>query len=343
MNPEQPPLMAVGTFVVDYHKVLDHYPHERSSAQVKRELVSNGGAPFNVLVNLSKLGVGFPLFAAAKVGRDLDGKFVLESCARHGIDTSQLTAIEGASTGYTDVYTVESTGQHTCFHYSGIGDTFARRDVKLRAVKPRILFLGSLGALGKMDNHNPNFGRRGATQLLRDARKQKITTVVEIAPTERNPKLADFSESLHEADYLIISDRLTEELTGISLYADGHFDPELAEQAARVLLDHGLRQAVIIRAAVGAVCLGTDGTFHHHPGYLLPTSQRVGSAGVDHAFCAGFLEGLYHEKPVQTCLQQGLAVVSSCRRDLTPSDGIPPLDECLSFYKALGAGALAHS
>lgn len=335
-NTTNAPLLAVGTFVVDYHKVLDHYPNERSSALVKRELISNGGAPLNVLINLARLGVDFPLHAAAKVGRDLDGKYVIECCEKYGIDTSQIAAADGASTGYTDVFTVESSGQHTCFHCCGIGDTFSRKDVKLSAVNPEILFLGSLGALGKMDDHNTSYGRSGASQLLREARKKKITTVVEIAPISRNDTLDNFTESLAEADYLIINDRLIEKFTSLDLYADGHFDPELAEKAAKKLLEIGkLRKAVVIRSAVAAIYLDVDGSFLYEPAALLPNSRRIGSAGVDHAFCAGFLEGLYHVKPVQQCLLQGLATVASCRRDLTPSDGIPKLEECLSFYEAL--------
>ncbi|MGB0744179.1 MAG: carbohydrate kinase family protein [Opitutales bacterium] len=335
MRTDATPILAAGTFVVDYHKVLDHYPKERCSAHVQHEQISNGGAPFNLLLNLARLGVSFPLHAAAKVGRDLDGKYILECCEKHQIDITQVGAIEGASTGFTDVFTVARTGQHTCFHSCGIGDTFSRKDVRLKAAKPKILFLGSLGALGKMDEHNQSYGRTGASQLLREARKQGITTVVEIAPIKRNVTLDDYTDSLKEADYLIINDRLTERLTAEELYTDGHFDPELAVKAARIFLDRGLRKAVIIRASVWAVYLCADGSIHQQQGFLLPKSQRVGSAGVDHAFCAGFIEGLYHDKPIETCLTQGLAVVTSCRRNLTPSDGIPPLDECLSFYQSL--------
>jgi|AntRauTorckE6833_2_1112554.scaffolds.fasta_scaffold12374_2 sugar/nucleoside kinase (ribokinase family) len=331
------PLFAVGTFVVDYQKVVDHYPGERSGARVTREMVSNGGAPLNVLINLARLKVDFPLYAAAKVGKDLDGKFIVDCCEQNGIDISQVAPIEGASTGYTDVYTVEDSGKHTCFHFCGIGDTFSRKDVKLRAVKPKILFLGSLGALGKMDQYNPEYGRTGAGQLIRDARKQGITTVVEIAPIDRNSKLADFTETLSAADYLIINDRVSEGLLAQELYSENQFDPELARHACQKLLECGLHKAVVIQSGAAAVYLSTDGTFHHQSGYFLPWDQRVGSAGVDHAFGAGFLEGLYHDKPIADCLKQGLAVSTICRRDLTPSGGIKPLDECLEFCEKLGS------
>ena len=329
------PLFAVGTFVVDYQKAGDHYPSERSGARVIREMISNGGAPLNVLMNLSKLKVDFPLYAAAKVGKDLDGKFIVDCCEQNAIDISQVAPIEGASTGYTDVYTVENSGKHTCFHFSGIGDTFSRKDVKLRAVKPKILFLGSLGALGKMDRYNPEYGRTGATQLVRDAHKQGITTVVEIAPIDRKARLEDFAETLSVADYLIINDRVAEGLLSQELYSENQFDPELARRACRQLLDCGLNKAVIIQSGAAAIYLATDGTFHHQSGYFLPWNQRVGSAGVDHAFGAGFLEGLYHDKPIKDCLKQGLAVSTICRRDLTPSGGIKPLQECLEFCETL--------
>lgn len=327
--------MAVGTFVVDYHKALEHYPAERAGARVKRELVSHGGAPLNLLVTLAKLGVTFPLHAAAKVGRDLDGKFILDCCKAHHINTTQIHAIDGASTGYTDVYTVETNGRHTCFHYSGIGDTFSRNDVKLRAAMPKILFLGSLGALGKMDNTSARFGRSGASQLVRDARKQGITTVLEISPIDRAASIEPFRDTLAQADFLVINDRTAEQLTGIELHDEGRFEPDLARATAKQILRTGLRRGIVIHARAGACLLDADGTFHQMPGYFLPAAERKGSAGVDHAFTAGFIEGLYHARPVPQCLDQGLAVATLCRRHITPSDAIEPLDACLQFCHQL--------
>lgn len=334
-NPTQAPFLAVGTFVVDYHKVVDHYPSQGKGAGVRHEEVSNGGAPLNTLVNLAKLGVEFPLHAAGKVGKDLDGQFILECCQEHNIDTSQLVAVEGASTGYTDVFTVASTGRHTCFHYSGIGDTFTRTDVKLRAINPKILFLGSLGALGKLDKFNPLNGRKGATQLIRDARKQGITTVLEISPTNGTSSIRDYIETIAQADYLILNDGLTEDMLGVELNIDGHFDPESARSAAKELIQHGLRKAVVIYARSAAIYVGVDGQVVEQIGYRLPANQRVGTAGIDHAFAAGFLEGLYFEKPIDLSLRQGLAVAVACRRALSPSAAIPSLDECMKQYSEI--------
>lgn len=328
-------LLAVGTFVVDYHKVVDHYPRQGKSACVRHEQVSNGGAPLNTLIDLARLKVDFPLHAAGKVGKDLDGKLILETCQNHHIDTSQLFAVDGGNTGYTDVFTVSSTGRHTCFHYSGIGDTFTRNDVKLRAINPKILFLGSLGALGKLDKYNPLYGRKGATQLVRDAHKQGITTVIEIAPTNGVASIDDHIETIAQADYLILNDELMEEMLGVELYTDGHFDSEIARDAARKIIRHGLHKAVVIYARSIAIYIGANGEVIEQSGHRLPLSQRVGSAGIDHAFTAGFLEGIYHEKPIELCLQQGLAVTVACRRDLSSSDAIPSLESCMALHSTI--------
>lgn len=339
---DQAPLLAVGTFVVDYHKVVDHYPQQGKGACVRHEQVSNGGAPLNTLVNLAKLGVGFPLHAAGKIGKDLDGQFIMTCCEEHGIDTSQLVAVENASTGYTDVFTVASTGRHTCFHYSGIGDTLARNDVKLRAINPKILFLGSLGSLGKLDRPNPLYGRKGATQLLRDARKQNITTVLEISPSNGASSITDSLETIAQADYLILNDGLAEDMLGIELNIDGHFDSEAARSAAKRLLRHGLRKAVVIYARSAALYADVDGRIIEQAGHRLPANQRIGTAGIDHAFAAGFLEGLYYQKPVEVSIRQGLAVALACRRALSSSAAVLPLATCMEQYEEITVKSTIH-
>lgn len=329
------PLLAVGRFVVDYHKVVDHYPWERSAARVTKEVVSNGGAALNVLVDLALLKAGFPLYGSGRIGRDLDGGFLLDLCGGLGIDTTQVLPVEGASTGYTDVYTVESTGRHTCFHFDGAGDALSRKDVKLRAVAPGTLFLGALGALGQLDEFDPEYGRSGAAQLVRDARKQNITTVVELSPVGRGARLDRYQETLTETDYLIVNDRVTEELADLELYSENRFDPGLVRRAGQKLLDCGLRKGAVIQSGAGVAFVGADGGFEYHPGFFLPWDKRAGSAGVDHAFAAGLLEGLHRGRPIERCLRQGLAASTACRRDLTTSGGLTNLPACLEFCEAL--------
>jgi sugar/nucleoside kinase (ribokinase family) len=327
----KPTILAAGTFVVDYHKTVKHYPNERASAKITGEVISNGGAPFNLLVDLAKLGTRAKLKAAGRIAQDLDGKFIVETCKEHNIDIAQLNYDKSAGTGYTDVFTVEESGRHTCFHFAGVGENFSREDVKLDAAKPDYLFLGSLGALGKLSSIDPETGRTYAAKLVRDARKRGITTIVEFAPLDRGASIENFTGTLSESDYIITNDRVVETITGMSLYSDNIFDPELARKAAQKILDTGLRIAIIIHSGAGAVYVGADGSFYKTSGYFLPWEERVGSAGVDHAFCAGFIDGLIGHKEEEECLRRGLAASTVCRKDLTPSNSIESMSACLDF------------
>lgn len=331
-------LLAVGTFVADYHKVVKHYPSERASSRIFEEVVSPGGAPLNLLINLAKLESGFDLIGAGRIGQDLDGQYIAEQCTQHDIDISQLAYDEKRPTGYTDVYTVKESGKHTCFHFDGAGAHFCRKDVKLSAIAELdYLFLGSLGALGKLEEFDIEENSTQATRLIRDARKRGITTIIEFAPLDRGASLNEFSATLAEADYAILNDRTAETITEQSLYTESQFDPDLARTLAQKILETGLRKAVIIQSGAGAVYVGADGSFAHHSSSFLPISQRAGSAGVDHAFCAGFIDGLSKSESPANWIQQGIAVSTVCRTHLTPSGGIRPMNECMDLYENISA------
>jgi sugar/nucleoside kinase (ribokinase family) len=336
LKARKPKLLAVGTFVADYHKVVKHYPSERTSSRIFEEVVSPGGAPLNVLIDLAKLESGFELSAAGRIGQDLDGQFIAEQCTEHQIDISQLSYDEKRPTGYTDVYTVKESGKHTCFHFDGAGAHFCRKDVKLRAAgDPDYLFLGSLGALGKLEEFDEEENSTQAKRLIRDARKRGITTIVEFAPLDSGASLQDFAATLFEADYALLNDRTAETITGSTLYTENQFDPNLARTLAQELLDTGLRKAVIIQSGSGAVYVGADGSFAYQASSFLPLKQRAGSAGVDHAFCAGYIDGLSKSKSPKDCILQGIAVSTVCRTHLTPSGGILPIAACMEFYENL--------
>ncbi|WPJ94757.1 carbohydrate kinase family protein [Coraliomargarita algicola] len=178
---------------------------------------------------------------------------------------------------------------------------------------------------------DPSTGRAESTKLIRDARKRGVTTIIEFAPLDRGASLEDFTDTLSESDYVIVNDRVAETITQTSLYSDSIFDPVLARKAAQQILDTGLRIAVIIHSGAGAVYVGADGSFYKTNGYFLPWEERAGSAGVDHAFCAGFIDGLMGGKEELDCLRRGLAVSTMCRKDLTPSNSIELMDTCMKF------------
>src|SRR5215212_4865583 len=104
-NSSRQGLLAGGNWIIDQVKLVDVYPQRESLANISSQSQGTGGAPYNVLVNLAKLGADFPLYAAGLVGKDGLGTAILDDCRKHKVDTKHLRATDAANTSYTDVMT----------------------------------------------------------------------------------------------------------------------------------------------------------------------------------------------------------------------------------------------
>src|SRR5207247_9933175 len=78
-------VLAGGNWIIDQVKLIDVYPQPEQLANIRSQAQGTGGAPYNVLVDLARLGVSFPLFAAGLVGRDALGQRILEDCRKRKI------------------------------------------------------------------------------------------------------------------------------------------------------------------------------------------------------------------------------------------------------------------
>lgn len=86
-------------------KVIDAWPPQDTLANIISQAKGNGGAPFNILLNLAKLDSRLPLEAIGLVGEDADGHRIVKDWRAHGINISQLRTTVLAPTSYTDVMT----------------------------------------------------------------------------------------------------------------------------------------------------------------------------------------------------------------------------------------------
>jgi sugar/nucleoside kinase (ribokinase family) len=168
LNPAQSErrgILAGGNWIVDRPKIIDVYPVQDSLANILRETSSNGGSPYNVLIDLARLQVPFPLFAVGLVGEDPAGEYIRSDCRAHGIDTHQLKICKEAPTSYTDVMTVQSTGRRTFFHQRGANAFLGAADFDFAESSARIFHLGYLLLLDRLDQPDPKYGTVAANLL----------------------------------------------------------------------------------------------------------------------------------------------------------------------------------
>src|SRR5688572_4790072 len=112
-------IIAGGNWIVDRVKIIDSWPQEETLVSIVDQMTGSGGAAYNVLLNLSKLGGSMILEGVGVIGADPDGEAILRECRDHSIGTRLLRKIPEAPTSYTDVMTARDTGKRTFFHQRG--------------------------------------------------------------------------------------------------------------------------------------------------------------------------------------------------------------------------------
>jgi len=60
-------ILAGGNWIIDQVKIIDVFPKRESLANILSQSQGTGGAPYNVAINLAKLGAPFPLAGAGLV------------------------------------------------------------------------------------------------------------------------------------------------------------------------------------------------------------------------------------------------------------------------------------
>ena len=81
-------MLAGGNWIIDQVKIIDVYPKHEQLANIFDQSQGTGGSPYNVLLDLAKMGVGFFLLqGAGLVGQDALGEYITgRGLQKHNMD-----------------------------------------------------------------------------------------------------------------------------------------------------------------------------------------------------------------------------------------------------------------
>jgi sugar/nucleoside kinase (ribokinase family) len=329
-------VLAGGNWIIDQVKLIDVYPQPESLANIRDQYQGTGGAPYNVLLDLARSGVKFPLYAAGLVGRDALGETILTECKKYKVDTKYLRATAEAPTSYTDVMTEESGGRRTFFHLRGANAKWDGRDLEFKKTRARIFHLGYLLLLDTLDQPHRTAGTKAAA-LLAAAQDAGMKTSVDVVSedSDRFPKVV--GPALKHTDYCILNELEAGKTTGFRIrQPDGRLDTVALRHAGGALLQLGVREVVVIHFPEGAFARTRDGKDHFQSSLKLPPKYIAGTAGAGDAFCAGVLLGLHEGWELQRCLFTGVCLAAASLSHATCTAGVGPLSASLALAKKFG-------
>ncbi len=253
------------------------------------------------LVTLSRLGVSTAFLG--KIGNDMASRVIKEEFDLHGVNAEHMIMEPGASSPVSMILVDESTGQRTIMA-GGSTATLSPTDIPAHLVKSaRYLHLDTTC-------------RQAALAAARIARESGVTVVLDADSLSRPDNI---EELMRLTDVLIASRVFYEGLTGVA-------DPNAA---AKILSGYGSSVTVVTLGEEGSLTLASGRSFHT-PAFPVDVVDTTGAGDVYHG---AFIFGLLREWKLEKTAEFASAVAAMSCTGLGGRQGIPTLDEAISFLQ----------
>nr|WP_298684506.1 carbohydrate kinase family protein [uncultured Dongia sp.] len=328
-------IVTGGMWCVDRNRTIDAWPHEDGVAEISGIEIYGGGSACNMALDLKKLDPSFPVETIGLVGDDDDGRFLLAQADAHGIDRTQLIAVEGAETQFTDAYVSKTTGRRTHIFYQGASALLTPDHFDLVRTTGRILHLGLPGAHRKMDapwRDDPN----GWVTVLRQARAVGLETNLELFSIAPDRIATMIRPCLPHLDYLIVNDLEIGAIAGKETSHDGVAVVTACVEAARQVLAQGAMGLVVVHFPAGAVAIARDGQIWTASSVSIPQAEIVSANGAGDAFAAGAIYALHEGWSVDAALELAHATAAMSLRGLSTCAAVDTYQACLAQAKRWG-------
>jgi len=289
-------VIGFGALNLDKVYRVNRIPGIEDEVFVKDVEVHPGGSAANTIVGLSRLGMKTGYIG--KVGKDEDGKFLLEDLKREGVDTHNVI-VEDGRTGNALIL-VDDNGNRAIIVDPGVNDTIRFDEIDLDFVsKFKVLHLTSF--ICKLSDESFKSQKKLVKMF-----EGYISFDPGIIYAQRG--IDELKPILTHVDVLLLNKIEIEELTGLN-YRDG----------ASELISMGISVVVVKLGEDG--CYITDGNKEMSiPSFKV---EVVDTTGAGDAFNAGFLYGFLKGKDLEECGRLGNLVASKCIQKLGARAGLP--------------------
>lgn len=329
-------IAIAGIIIVDYVKMIDHYPQKGMAAKISDVTKSIGGCVPNTSINLSIMDPSIKIQALGMVGDDGNGNYIIEELAKRNIDVQGIIKNADSITPFSDVMTMSGTGERTFFFIRGANEKYSIQDVKL-PVDADIFHIGYLTHLDGMLQKDAEYGNEIA-RLLSSVREHGCKTSIDLAGVKDPEYLRQLAiPSLPYCDYVIINEIEAGMLAGMEVRDENsEVIPENIEEAAKKILQYGVQEAVVIHSPEGGWMGLKNGEMYYSPSLDLPKDYIKGTVGAGDSFCAGILYSIYHEKSPKEALEIAAACAAANLSEKNSIDGMRKYEDVMKLSQMYG-------
>lgn len=224
-------------------------------------------------VNLKKLGIDVSIISTT--GSDENGKWMIDSLKKEGLDISHLKVAEG-QTAITYMDMIDNDRVHGDYVEGVLADmVFDDEDIEFAASHDLV--------------HTALWG------MAEDA--------IEKIAKKGTPVAFDYADRL---DHELVEKTLPYVTYGFYSYHNGR--DEFIESFLKDKVNRGMKIAVATFGEQGSLAYDKEG---FHVGNIVKAKQVVNTVGAGDSFIAGFIYGILNKCSVEECLHKGAEVASS--------------------------------
>ena len=286
-------ITIAGNIIADTVKRVDCYPEKGMMANVFSITRAIGGCAPNTAIDLSVIDRKIPVSVLGRVGDDENGRFLLSSMARYGVDTEGVHISANTPTSFSDVMSMP-TGDRTFFHARGANAEFSPEDVDISSLQCNILHMGYIHLLDTFDEYDSQYGTVMA-RFLKDVQAHGIKTSIDVVSDSTADYKGRIVPVLKYCDYAILNEIESCMIWGLSpRNEDGTPNIENICKTMEMMAQSGVREKVIVHCKEAGFCLDSKtGRFTTVASLNIPLEEIKGSVGAGDAYCAGCLYGIY--------------------------------------------------
>lgn len=317
-----------GTWCVDNNRIISHWPEEDGLAEVLSEQKANGGSGSNFALGIRQLDPAIPVETITLIGDDEDGRLLMRIADQAGVGRAQMHVSKQAPTQAADAFASEKTHRRTHMFVRGVASLLNPDHFDFTKTTARFLHLGLPGIHLKMDSPWQD-DANGWVTVLKKARASGILCNMELCSIGTDIMLRIVGPCLPHLDSIIVNDVEIGALSGEQTIRAGVTDVQACERAARIVLDKGVSNLVVVHSPLVAVAVARSGEVVIKPSVAMPQTEIVSANGAGDAFAVGMMYGVHEGWPLERSLELAHAAAACSLRSLATSGSIEPWAECL--------------
>lgn len=295
---------GIGSTNVDLlYSGLEKLPNEGEEIYSRDFSVELGGGVPATLINLSRLGI--PAKIATELGDDIFSSFAIEQFKKYGV--SPLNLYKGTGIPLNVTSAMITPNDRTFMSY-GNGNVEATEEALEKAYEmchgAKIVIMQTGGFLP-----------------LYEKLKQEGAILVFDCGWDENMSLEAYKKYLEIADYYTPNQKEALKITGA----------DTPENAAKILSDY-FENTIVKLDSDGCLGMQNGHSFIIPP---VPNVKCVDSTGAGDAFLAGFIYGLFYDRPFDDCILLGNITGGKCVTEFGCLNGYVTENELLTRHKTL--------